>query len=439
MVLSGARCRAAKPIIGLHKNPVLEDQIMLKNYETTVQYAENLLATVFSGPIKLVVCDKFDSRHNVLRCKLIGKLENRPKCVIIKHMSIGGQTESPLQNLDFFLNELACLRLFNGLQNPYKIGPRLYCSRKDIGLLILEDLGKHQTLREILLGKDSHLASEKLIQYGRYLGKVHVALIGKEAEFKKLSGEVSQSSSLSIQAQDLRIRIDELLTCFEALKINASSAFVEAIESLETIIYDERNPFRTWTHRDLRPLNILCLENAQIQLVDFELASYGHALLDAVSVRMAFPPPPAPVISGGKTIPSSVIQSFEENYRTELSKGIPEAGDDNFFQAALTQACAHWALIKLLSLWEIYLKGRLSQGKSYDSQDDIALHQEAYARFCQQGIAYLHIFKDTAEDYDQLPVIRSGVQLVISALGRIWPEIKPLPLFPAFQNTISRC
>lgn len=395
---------------------------MLKNYKTTVQYAASLLATEFSSPVNLVVREKFDSRHLVLRCELMGVIENQPKSIFIKQMSVDAQKELPSQNLDFFINELACLRLFNSLRDRHKIGPRLYCSREDIGLLIIEDLGEHQTLREILHGNDLRFANDTLIQFGKYLGEVHVAMIGKEAEFKKLLGKVSHSSPLSIQKQDIRNRVDELITCLEAFQIKTPSAFIEAVKSLKSAIYDERNPFRTWIHCDLRPLNILCLENTQVQLVDFEMGNYGHALLDAVSVRMAFPPPPAPVISSGKAIPPASIQSFENQYRTELAKGIPEAADDDCFREVLTQACAHWALIKLLSMWEIYLKGRLSQGESYDSQGDIKSHKEAYARFRQQGVAYLQIFEETADEYARLPIIRSVVQLVFAAMVRIWPE-----------------
>jgi thiamine kinase-like enzyme len=408
---------------------------MRNSFETIVQSAESLLTTVFSTPVNLAVCEKFASRHLVLRCELIGEIENQPKSIFIKQMSVDGRTESALQNQAFFRHELACLRMFNDLRDQQIIGPRLYGFHEDTGLLIIADLGEHQTLREILQGNDAGLATDALIQFGQCLGQAHVATIGKESQFKKLLGNIGYASPLSIEAQDIRNKMNELVACLAAFQIKTPDAFIEAIEALEATIYDERNPFRTWTHRDLRPRNILCLESAQIQLVDFELVSYGHALLDAVSVRMAFPPPPAPVISGGKTIPPEVTQRFEESYRTQLAKGILEAADDKHFQKALTQACAHWALLKLLSMWEIYLKGRLSQGESYDFQDDIISHQEAYARFCQQGVAYLQIFKDTAEEYDLLPVIRHIVQMTISAIRKIWPELKPLSHFSAFQNT----
>jgi hypothetical protein len=120
-------------------------------------------------------------------------------------------------------------------------------------------------------------------------------------------------------------------------------------------------------------------------------------------------------------------------YRAEF-KGVPEAADDACFHEALVQACAHWALIKLLSMWQIHLKERLAQGESYDSRDDIAPYQAAYARFRQQGIAYLQAFVDTAEEFEQLPTIRAAAQVVVAALLEIWPAIRPLPYFPAFRN-----
>jgi hypothetical protein len=226
----------------------------------------------------------------------------------------------------------------------------------------------------------------------------------------------------------------DLYACLDALQIKPPIGFDRAIDELEAMVHNCDSPFRTWTHGDLRPLNVLYLESTQVRLIDFELASFGHALLDAVCVRMAFPPPPEPVISSGQTVPPSMVRRFENSYRTELIRKIPDAADDTRFQEALVQTCAHWALIKLLSMWRIHLQERLAQGESYDDRDDIAPHKAAYARFRQQGVAYLQTFIDTAAEFDQLPVIRATAQLIVAALLDIWPDIKPLPYFPAFTN-----
>jgi hypothetical protein len=91
-------------------------------------------------------------------------------------------------------------------------------------------------------------------------------------------------------------------------------------------------------------------------------------------------------------------------------------------------------LIKLLSMWQIHLKERLAQGEDYDARGDIAPHEAAYARFRQQGIAYLQTFVDTAEAFDLLPTLRATARMVIAALLTVWPEVGPLPYFPALTN-----
>jgi hypothetical protein len=407
---------------------------MLNDYEATVQLAESVLSSAFNSSVRLIVNEKFDSRHLVLRCKLVTALDNAPTSIFLKQMAVGAPPEHSPHPLDCFLNELASLRLFHGLRERFTFGPRLYGCHRGAGLLMIEDLGDHQNLKELLRGNDSRLATDALIKFGQWLGKVQVATSGKEDAFKTSQVRERVSALPSVAHQELRNAMGDLYACLNTFRIKPPVGFDRAVEKLETTILDEHSPFRTWTHCDLRPLNILYLESTQVQLVDFELACFGHALLDAVCVRMAFPPPPAPFISSGRKVPPSVIQRFENSYRTELIRGIPDAADDACFQEALVQACAHWALIKLVSMWKIHLEECLAQGELYEDRDDIAPHKAAYARFRQQGVAYLQTFIDTAAEFEQLPTIRATAQMVVGALLGVWPEIKPLPYFPAFTN-----
>ena len=129
-----------------------------------------------------------------------------------------------------------------------------------------------------------------------------------------------------------------------------------------------------------------------------------------------------------------MIQRFENSYRAELIRGIPDAADNACFQEALVQACAHWAWIKLVSMWQIHLRERLAEGKAYEDREEIATHKALYARFRQQGVAYLQTFVDTAAEFEQLPALRAAAERVVAALLGSWPEIQPLPYFPAFSG-----
>ena len=99
--------------------------------------AERALSDTFGSPVRLTVTDKFDSRHLVLRCKLIAASDAAPNSVVLKQMAVDAPPEQQPYPLACFLNELASLRFFSDLRNQLDIGPRLYCSHWRAGLLIL--------------------------------------------------------------------------------------------------------------------------------------------------------------------------------------------------------------------------------------------------------------------------------------------------------------
>jgi len=405
---------------------------MPNNHGATVQLAERVLSSAFNSPVHLMVEEELDSRHLVLRCNLVTACDGAPTSILLKQMAVDAPPDQPLHPLDCFLNELANLRFFNEVRDRVAFGPRLYGWHRGAGLLLIEDLGDHQNLKAILRGSDPRLATDALLKFGQCLGKVQVATLGQAGALTTSPGDARAPALPSIARQDLRSAMGELHACLDTLRIQPPAGFDRALEKVEAAIHDGDSPFRTWTHCDLRPLNILYLASTQVQLVDLELASFGHALLDAVCVRMAFPPPPAPFISAGQCVPRPVIQRFENSYRAELIRGFPEAADDACFQEALVQACAHWAWIKLLSMWQIHLRQRLAEGKAYEDREEIAPHKALYARFRQQGVAYLQTFVDTAAEFEQLPALRAAAERVVAALLGSWPEIQPLPYFPAF-------
>jgi hypothetical protein len=282
-------------------------------------------------------------------------------------------------------------------------------------------------------GNDPHLATDTLLKLGRLLGKVQVAAMGKTSDFQVPQVAMGVSLPPSVANQELRSARADLDACLDALQIRSPVGLCDAIGRLEEAIHDKDSPFRTWLHCDLKTQNVLRTKSDQVQLLDFEFAGFGHALLDAVSVRMAFPPPPVPVINSGQMVPPGVVRRFEDGYRTEIVRGIPQAAEDDCYREALVQACAHWALVKLLSMWRIDLKERLAEGKAYDPEGRTP-DRTGYARFRQQGVAYLQTFVVTAEEFEQLPIVRTVARRVIVALLRIWPEIRPLLCFPAFVN-----
>jgi hypothetical protein len=71
-------------------------------------------------------------------------------------------------------------------------------------------------------------------------------------------------------------------------------------------------------------------------LLDFEVAGYGHGLLDVVCARLTFPP-----AFGGRLSPPDIVRQLEAAYRAELVGRVPAIADDELFALAVAQASAH--------------------------------------------------------------------------------------------------
>jgi hypothetical protein len=52
----------------------------------------------------------------------------------------------------------------------------------------------------------------------------------------------------------------------------------------------------------------------------------------------------------------------------------------------------------------------------------------------QRLLARLEAFITTVEECDQLPALRATASRLLEVLHKTWPEMRPLPLYPAFQR-----
>ncbi len=381
------------------------DQIIIK-------IAEEVLTDLFGCTVQVEVTGQLDSDQKVvLRCKVVGSLDGQLSHVVLKQLPVN---ETQIEDR-WFLNEWAGLQFLTSLPCQLKFGPRMYGSHRDRNLMILEDLGDHQTLQNVLYGNNAQEAENALVDFGGYLGCMHATTCGRENEFSKIRKSLGLSTlPIDDASRDIRKDMSVLQECLNTLKITPSPEFYSSIEQTEAAMH-ESGPFRVYTHGDAGPHNIL-YRDSQLRMFDFEFGTFKHALTDAVCARMAFPS-----AYRGRHSPPSIIQRFEESYRSELEKGIPEAADQRLFREAIVQGCAHWALTKLIPWWEFDLKEGLKKG-------------EPSPVGFQKGIAHLRAFVAVSDEFDSLSAIRVTLQNVIGSLLEYCPNIEQLPYFPAFED-----
>ncbi len=101
-------------------------------------------------------------------------------------------------------------------------------------------------------------------------------------------------------------------------------------------LYDAVNPgpFLAYSTGDPCPGNFLFRGDESVCVVDVEYGAHRHALVDGAYTRVGFP---TCWCVGG--VPASVRAAAEKAYREQLTRGVPEAADDDAYNAARS-ACA---------------------------------------------------------------------------------------------------
>jgi tRNA A-37 threonylcarbamoyl transferase component Bud32 len=396
---------------------------MAKNnsFESTLSHAAQLLGDRLGQPVTLKAVERLDSQHLVLRCQILGPQKGVLATAIIKQLIDNPQSNQfpPRQQ---FLNEWANLQFLTylGLDD----GPRLYASDTNTQMIIIEDLGRGPSLLDILNSQDPDRAATALVKWGTLLGRLHDAAAPHLDTFADIQSSLGTTNAICDGSVDVRRLLPPLQECLNALSVTPTDDFIDAVAEVGAAMHEDP-PWRTLVHFDAGPHNCIQTENAP-KLLDFEFAGAGNGLIDLVGPRMAFPP----AYRGGR-IPNTVIEKIENGYQAERAASVPLAAEDSIFRSALTQACAHWALVKLGEFWENYLRDRLAQDTGHETREDRTPERAAYFR--QMTFTYLLSFAETAAEWEQMDALRTTIQKVMAALQTHWTDLEPWPLYPAFQ------
>jgi Ser/Thr protein kinase RdoA (MazF antagonist) len=186
----------------------------------------------------------------------------------------------------------------------------------------------------------------------------------------------------------------------------------------------EPGQFWTLAHCDAGPHNVL-LPPDSAMLIDFEFGQYACCLMDMVSARMGFPH-----AYWGQRVPPHPLRLMEQAYRHELAKQIPQAAEEDHFELALVQACAHWALGRLSHFWKGFLREYLEIGEALTEGRD----PERVKRMKQWQMTYIRAVIEATEEFDYLPATQQLMRQLESALLRIWPDLALLPYYAVFER-----
>ena len=357
-----------------------------------------------------------DRRNRLLRIRVENPPVGLPASLIIKQVVAQAYNPDQINSEDTqrFFRDWAGAEFLSSLPGDPAHGPRFYGGDRQLGFIILEDLGAEQrSLVEPLLEGNAASAEAALIRYMTRLGKLHADTIGKAAEFQTLLQQANPAwvGEPVMQGEPpLGIpHFTEILTEFglpvEAGLLNELEGMYERVE--------QPGAFSAFLHADLCPDNMFFIGD-DVRLFDFEGGRFGHALIDASYARILFP-----TCWCCNRIPQPVVMKMEAAYRAELIRGCPAAADDRLFTQALGDVCG-FAMLEWLRWLQL----------APASQED---HQWGLASLRTRVLARLEAFINTATEFDLLPHLCQVAEQLLATLQTRWPEVEPMPYYPAFR------
>jgi len=391
-------------------------------YATILNVAMQLLSQRMGQPIKLtdVVCISEEERRNrLLRVHVENPSAGLPASLIIKQVVGQEQAYNPDQierwDTQRFFNDWAGAEFLSSLPSDPGHGPRFYGGSREVGFIILEDLGEnHHSLVESLLEGDAASAEATLLRYITRLGKMHADTAGRAVEFQAMLHAANPALvGAPVAHADRALGIPHFSKLLTSFGLAIESSLLAELQAMYERV-EQPGPFSAFIHHDLCPDNMFFI-GEDVRFFDFEGGAFGHALIDASFARIPFP-----TCWCCNRIPQPVVVKLEAAYRAELVRGCPVAADDRLFAQGLGDACGY-SLLEWLRWW----------AEPFTPHED---YRWGLASIRSRIIVRLETLINSATEFDLLPHLRSSASQLLTTLQAHWPDAEPMPLYPAFRE-----
>lgn len=376
--------------------------------------AADALSAAWATDVAFEVIEHLPSPHFLVRAA-VESGDAPVHSVVVKHVTTteftaaGGGEPSPRG-----LNELAALEFLD----RFELSPRVHAADSRLGLAVFEDLGDLPSVERLLLGTDEHMATRALDALGDTIGRIHAATAGRRSEFESLQRRWKTQAPRSDSTFDVRSAVQKLEEVVATLDVSPGRSFWDEVAAVESSVHSV-GAIDVLLHADAGPQNFLW-DGSTARLLDFEFATFGNGLLDAVSARLGFPHS-----ANAARLPGDVVERLEDTYRQRVVCALPRLADEAVFASATTDAAAHWAMVRLVGLWDGVWRVALEPDAPEDS---------TRAAACKQALTVYQGFVDIAQKTALRPVLAEAMEVVVARLMDRIDGLAPPDLFPAFRR-----
>jgi Ser/Thr protein kinase RdoA (MazF antagonist) len=369
--------------------------------------AEAALARRHGGPVRLDLVETItedDRRNEVSRYRVVEGPPSLPSTVIVKLR----QGDVPPDGLR---RDIAANRLLTE-QTDVDVAPALLGWDGGTSLMVLEDVGDGESLVEALLGDDAAQAEGVLLAAAASLGRLHGATIGKADVYRTIFREVNGGKDADAGDPDLRLKT--ISKTLNSLDMKVTQAFRDEFFVVHEAWRGD-GPLLALVHNDPCPDNWRLIDG-RVKLFDFEFAQgFGIATIDAAYPRMQFPT----CWCAGRS-PRRVVDAFEAKYRATLAQRCEAALDDAVWAKAMLGACAGWFAFWTLD-WQ--LRAALKEDKEW-----------GISRQRPRILGRIDALLEACDKFGRLPAFEALAHDLRAKLVTLWPETRPLSLYPAFRG-----
>jgi hypothetical protein len=346
----------------------------------------------------------------VVRCLVRTESADAPVTVIVKALRDYDVLHvSPEAPAGRFLNEWAALRLLSEFGTD--AAPRPLAGDRDLGVLVLEDLGSGASLQDVLDSGPADAAVIALNAYATGLGRLHALSIGAFGHFESIRTDLGLPAAAAdpfVSRWSAR-NLPVLPSLCADLGCGWSHQAQQELDSTVQAIA-EPGPWQALSQGDTCPENHRLAGNT-IRFLDFEYCGFRHALLDAAFLALPFP-----TCQHVRRLPAAAVEPALELYRSQLASGCTAASDDALWRANMLRARAWWTMLSLGA----YLRQALEADRVIGSTS-----------MRQRLLLWLETFiSDSASGLPALHSVAAEVRTLLR--GRWGPEAES-PVFTAFQ------
>jgi hypothetical protein len=319
-----------------------------------------------------------------------------------------------------FWNEWAGLEFLSELGVPV---PEFLGGDRELGFLLMEDLGAHPGLADLLIGSDAEAAYGALGGYVDALAEIHLATFGRAPEYRAARaalGPLGPAGSVGgdgpePQAEKIRAAL---------LNIDAPidrAAVAEACDWVDANVVHHPGPYLALSLTDCCPDNNVVRPDGTVRLLDAEGTAVRHALLDLAYLHTSMP-----TCWCLARFPAALAEELTERYRKRLAAaGHSLPG----FDAALDACRAYWALLSLE-------RDGVRAFSDPQGVERINLAEEGFD-FTVPSSRDRVLLRATelAEVAVRRPELAPLAELAVAirnAAEAAWPEVELLPVYPVF-------